>query len=295
MKKMINLKNKISSLEISYIEQGKSEYDFFKSDVEDALLNNTFNEHFIFSSIPGYSKTWTTNHVANENKVPLVKFEGSMGLFAFCADIATLMLNAPDDDSKIYCLFDDCDSLFGKGDNLNTLKGMFDTDRQVLKYGKQLGAQYHQLDDTQKEAIDHFKIDGRSGFEIPTDRLVFITLTNKAFPDADAILKASDSKQDYYKDLNAIRRRTQFTEVKFEKGVDWGYCAHILLTSNLAEQWKPDITEEEKIEILKFTSPTNNWYRMSERNLSVFDKMVKDIVRFPDNYYDRWISKYIAK
>jgi len=172
---------------------------------------------------------------------------------------------------------------------------MFDNDRQVLKYGKQLGAQYHQLDDTQKGAIDFYRTEGKSGFEIPTERLVFITLTNKTFPDADDIQKASDSKQDYYKDLNAIRRRTQFTEVKFEEGVDWGYCSHILLTSNLAEQWKPNITEEEKIEILKFTSPTNNWNNMTERNLSVFDKMVKDMVRFPNNYYDRWISKYLCK
>ena len=292
---MINLKNKISTKEISYIEEGKREYNFFKADVEDALLNNTFNEHFIFSSIPGYSKTYTTNKVAESNNISLVKFEGSMGLFAFCADIATLLLHAPEDDSKIFCLFDDCDSLFQKGDNLNTLKGMFDPDRQVLKYGKQLGAQYHQLDDTQKGAIDHFRTDGKSGFTIPTDRLVFITLTNKTFPNAQSVQEASDSKQDYYKDLNAIRRRTQFKEVTFDKGVDWGYCSHILLNSTLAEQWKPDITDDEKIEILKFTSPTNNWYNLTERNLSLFDKMVKDMVRFPENYYDRWISQYICK
>jgi len=34
---------------------------------------------------------------------------------------------------------------------------------------------------------------------------------------------------------------------------------------------------------------------MKERNLSVFDKMVKDMVRFPDFYYDRWISQYLKK
>lgn len=292
---MNNLKNKISTQEIGYISRGKDEYDFFKADVEDALLNNKFNEHFIFSSIPGYSKTYTTNQVAKENNVKLVKFEGSLGLFSFCADVATLLLHAPNDNSKIFCLFDDCDSLFSKGDNLNTLKGVFDADRQVLKYGKQLGAQYHQLDETQQGAIDHFRQDGKSGFEIPTDRLVFITLTNKTFPTADDVLNASDSKKDYYNDLAAIRRRTQFKEVVFEKGVDWGYCAHILLNGKLAEQWKPSITEDEKIEILKFTSPTNNWFKLTERNLSLFDKMVKDMVRFPDNYYDRWISQYIAK
>ena len=294
-KNKMNLKNKISVTEIGYIEQGKREYDFFCGDVENALLNNTFNEHFFFSSIPGYSKTWTLNKVAEKNGVKLVKFEGSLGLFAFCADVATLLMQAPDDDSKIFCLFDDCDSLFQKGDNLNTLKGMFDADRNVLKYGKQLGGQYHQLDDTQKAAIDGYRTEGKSGFKIPTDRLVFITLTNKWFPNADDAEKASDSKKDYYLDLAAIRRRTQFKEVNFEKGVDWGYCAHILMSSSLAEQWKPDITDEEKIEILRFTSPTNNWNKMTERNLSVFDKMVKDMVRFPDNYYDRWISQYIIK
>jgi len=292
---MINLKNKISVTEIGFIEQGKREYEFFKADIEDALLNNKFNEHFIFFSIPGYSKTFTTNHVARTNGVKLVKFEGTVGLFAFCADVATLLMLAPNDDSKIYCLFDDCDSLFAKGDNLNTLKGMFDADRNVLKYGKQLGGQYHQLDDTQKAAIDNFRTDGKSGFEIPTDRLVFITLTNKWFPTAEDVDNATDSKKDYYKDLAAIRRRTQFKEVRFEKGVDWGYCANILLNGKLAEQWKPDITDEEKIEILRFTSPTNNWYKMTERNLSVFDKMVKDMVRFPETYYDRWISQYISK
>jgi len=292
---MINLKNKVSVTEIGYIEQGKREYDFFVADIEDALLNNTFNEHFIFSSIPGYSKTFTLNNVAKKNNVKLVKFEGSLGLFAFCADVATLLMNAPDDESKIYCSFDDCDSLFSKGDNLNTLKGMFDADRNVLKYGKQLGGQYAQLDDTQKAAIDTFRTDGKSGFEIPTDRLVFITLTNKWFPNADDIISASDSKKDYYTDLAAIRRRNQFKEVTFENGVDWGYCANILMNGKLAEQWKPDITDEEKIEILRFTSPTNNWNRLKERNLSLFDKMVKDMVRFPDNYYDRWISQYMIK
>lgn len=292
---MKNLQNKISVNEIGYIEQGAREYEFFKADVEDALLNNMFDEHRIFSSKAGFSKTFTTNKVAKDNDIELIKFEGSVGLFAFCADVATVLLNAPKDNSKIHCLFDDCDSLFSKGDNLNTLKGMFDADRNVLKYGKQLGGQYHQLDDTQKAAIDSFRTEGKSGFEIPTDRFVFITLTNKWFPTSDDVDKATDSKKDYYGGLAAIRRRTQFKEVVFSEGVDWGYCANILLNSTLAEQWKPNITIDEKIEILRFTSPTNNWNKMTERNLSVFDKMVKDMVRFPNNYYDRWISQYIIK
>lgn len=289
----INLKNKISTKEMFYLDEGKKHYDFFRADVEDALIGNRFGDHYMFSSLPGYAKTHTTNEVAELNNIPLVKFEGSLGLFAFAADVASVLLAAPQDDSKIYCVFDDCDSLFDKGDNLNTVKGMFDQGRQVLKYGRQLGSQYAQLDDTQKAAIDAFRTEGRSGFEIPTDRFVFITLTNKWFPDQDAVDNATDSKKSYYSSLAAIRRRVIFKEMTLDNGINWGYCSHIFLNYPLAEKFMPEITEEQKIEILKFTSPTNNWSKLTERNLSVFEKMVKDMVRFPDNYYDRWISQYI--
>ena len=290
---MIELKNKVSTQEIFYIEEGKKEYNFFKGDVVEALSNNVFGDHFIFSSKPGYGKTHTTNETANALGINLVKFEGSLGLFSFCADVASVLLAAPDDDSKIYCLFDDCDSLFDKGDNLNTLKGIFDSSRQVLKYGRQLGAQYAMLDDMQKAAIDSFRTEGRSGFEIPTERFVFITLTNRWFPNQDDVDNATDSKKSYYNGLAAIRRRVQYKTMDLTDGINWGYCAHVFLEYPLAENIYSDITEDQKIEILKFTSPNGNWNRLVERNLSVFEKMVKDIVRFPDNYYDRWLSQYV--
>jgi len=290
---MVNLKNKISTKEQFFLEEGKKEYEFFQADVEDGLTNNVFGDHYMFSSTPGYGKTETLKRQAEKLGISMIKFEGSQGLFAFCADVATILLQAPDDDSKIYCLFDDCDSLFSKGDNLNTIKGLFDKGRNVLSYRKQLGGQYSQLDDTQQAAIDAFREEGRGGFSIPTERFVFITLTNKAFPTTDQIEQASDSRKEYYNGLNAIRRRVQYKQMDLGSGIDWGYCAHILMTSDLVERFYPEITEEEKIEILKFTSPTNNWSNMMERNLSTFEKMAKDMVRFPDNYYDRWISQYL--
>lgn len=291
----MNLKNKISTKEMFFLEEGAKEHAFFVADAEDALTNNQFGEHYIISSLPGTGKTETIKRLSEKLGIKLVKFEGSMGLFAFCADVATTLLNAPKDNSKIYCLFDDCDSLFTKGDNLNTIKGLFDSGRQVLSYRRQLGAQYHMLDEAQKAAIDSFREEGRSGFSIPVDRFVFITLTNKSFPTTDDAENASEAQQEYKRGLSAIRRRVQYKQMDLAHGVDWGYCAHILLNSDLVERFYPNITEDQKIEILKFTSPTNQWNNLVERNLSLFEKMSKDMVRFPDNYYDRWISQYIKK
>ena len=123
----MNLKNKISTEEFFYLEEGKKKHAFFEADIEDALTNNVFGDHYIISSLPGTGKTETVKRKCQALNINMIKFEGSQGLFAFCADVATVLLNAPQDDSKIYCLFDDNDSLFEKGDNLNTMKGLFDT------------------------------------------------------------------------------------------------------------------------------------------------------------------------
>lgn len=291
----MTLTNKLTTRELQYIELGQQEYDLFQADVQEALVDNRFNDHYIFQSMPGTGKTELVNRVANRNGINMLKFEGSQGLFAFCADVAYALTQAPDDGSLIYALFDDCDTLFKHGDELNTIKGLFDAGRKTLSYRKQLGGQYYMLDDVQRDALDQFREEGRSGFAIPVDRFVFIVLTNKYFPNQDEVERASESKRDYYAGLAAIRRRVQYRKLDLEKGVDWGYCANILMTSDLVEKHHPTITEEQKMQILEFTSPSRNWDKLIERNLSVFEKMAKDIVRFPDNYYDRWFSQYVVK
>ena len=286
------LKNKLTTKELDLMKYGGFEYDSFVDDVTEAMTNNQFDDNFIFYSPPGFAKTWTVNELAEKLNIPLIKFDGSFGLFSFAADLASVSLQAPDDDSKIYCLLDDCDSLFDKK-NLNYSKGIFDQKRKVLAYGMSMPPAYHMLDDIQKEAIDSFKTPGRSGFRIPTDRFVFIVLTNKPFYSVNDVENASDSKKEYYMGLNAIRRRVEYKDLVFDKGVDWGYCAHMMMTKPVCEKIYPNISLEQKLEILRFTS--RHWDIITDKNLSVIDKMTKQMIRFPENYYDRWVSKYTEK
>jgi hypothetical protein len=292
MEYLETLSNKLSTKEIDLIKYGGFEHSEFEGDIREALTNNTFNDNYIFSSLPGFGKTTSLNNIADELGIKLVKFDGSMGLFAFAADLASVLLQAPDDDSKIYCSVDDCDSLFDKK-NLNTTKGIFDKKRRVLSYGMSMPPAYHMLDDIQKEAIDAFKTPGRSGFRIPTDRFVFIVLTNKEFPTTGDLKRVSESKKEYKTDLNAIRRRTEYNELTFEGDVDWGYCSHVVMSRPVCEYIHPDVTLDQKIEMLRFTS--RHWKDITDQNLSIFDKMTKVLVRSPQNYYDIWMSKYIDK
>lgn len=289
------LKGKLSDEEIFWIEKGMKEYQFFEDDIVEFFTKNKFYEHYMFSSLPGFGKTWTVEDLAELLGINLVKFDGSLGVLSFMADVAHILNTAPKGKTKIFCKFDDNDSLFDKKEDMNVIKGMFDEKRKVLAYSKSKGPAYFSLDDLQKEALEKFMIPGKSGFSIPMDRFVFIILTNKWFPTTDDVERASVSKQDLYRGLAAIRRRVRYKDIKFSQGVDWGYCIHMLMTKPICEKSYAKISFEEKLEIIRFTSPLANWNKLEERNLSTFDKMTKDMLRFPTEYINRWRSSYLNK
>jgi len=283
----------LSSIEQDWIKYGKTKYQFLQDKVEEALLNNPFDDHYLIYSEPGYSKTYTTQKVCSDNGVEAITLNGNLGLFAFAADLAYVLYNIEDDGSKIKVVFDDCDSLFEKN-NINVLKGMFDKNRNVLGWNKALtGAVLSSLDEEQIEALLKFKIKGKSGFEIPTDRFTFITLTNKPLASSIDIDNASESKKQIRKDENAIRRRVEYEDLTMENETAWGYCAWVLLTQPLIEKYIPNATPEQKLEMLNWTSPQNKWNRITDRNLSLFEKMAKDMVKYPKNYLDKWMSSYV--
>jgi hypothetical protein len=294
MKSLELVLNKLSQKEQDWIKYGKTKYDFLQDKVKEALLNNPFDDHYLIYSEPGFSKTYTTQRVCNENGIEAVTMNGNLGLFAFAADLAYVLNNVEDDGEKIKVVFDDCDSLFEKN-NINVLKGMFDKSRNVLGWNKALtGAVLSSLDEEQIEALMKFKVKGKSGFEIPTDRFTFITLTNKPLASSIDIENATESKKQIRKDENAIRRRVEYEDLTMETQTAWGYCAHVLLTQKLIEKYIPNATFEQKLEMLNWTSPTNKWDRITDRNLSLFEKMAKDMVKYPNGkYLDKWESSYV--
>jgi len=289
-----NALKKLSTKEQDWIKYGKSKYDFLQDKVKEALLNNPFDDHYLIYSEPGFSKTYTTNQTCRANGIEPLQMNGNLGLFAFAADLAYALDNIGDGENKIKVVFDDCDSLFEK-DNINVLAGMFDKERNVLGWNKALtGAVLSSLDEEQVESLMKFKRKGRSGFEIPTNRFTFITLTNKPLASSIDIENATDSKKQTKKDENKIRRRVEYEDLTMEKETAWGYCAHVLLTQPLIEKYIPNATIEQKLEMLNWTSPNNKWDRITDRNLSLFEKMAKDVVKYPDGVYlDKWASSYV--
>ena len=66
--------------------------------------------------------------------------------------------------------------------------------------------------------------------------------------------------------------------------------ANIVLNEKICEKFKPAISIEEKIQLLEWLHA--RWDRVTERNLSLVEKLTKDMVRYPTAYKDIW-NKYL--
>jgi hypothetical protein len=276
--------------QLHFISNGQLKQKNLRNDIDEALFHNPFNENFIISSLPGLGKSHETKAaLQNVNPATTVIIEGSANLTAFTIDIATAVYLSKG--QRLLVILDDCDMLF-EDKNVNTAKKMFDQTR-ALKYNKNWRSLKGMCSDLQYEAIASFSGDDKAGFSVPTNNITFLTLTNRHLPTVNEV-EAADSgsrKETRFTDLYAIRRRSEYKEIAMGDKDLWGYAANIVLNETICEKFKPDISLSEKEQILTWCY--NNWSNVSERNLSLIEKMTKDMVRYPTDYLDIWKANYL--
>ena len=275
------------------IALGKTKHDVLKNTINEALFNNPFNSNFILSSPPGLAKSYETEQALNKlrsqgtHAEPVV-IEGTGTLPAFTIDMAPAVFLSGG--KPLTVILDDCDLLF-EDKNLNTTKKMFD-DTKALKYNKNFRALKGFCTDLQFEAIESFSRDDKAGFSVPMNNVTFLILTNRYFPTINEVeeQEGGTRKEAKYTDLHAIRRRTEGETIAMDNATLWGYVANIVINAKICEKFKPAITNQEKIQILEWLHA--RWDRVTERNLSLVEKMTKDMVRYPTSYKDIW-KRYV--
>lgn len=275
--------------QLHYINKGQIHQQTLKSQIQEALFNNQFKTNYVISSLPGLGKSYETDKALSQVTGGVIKVEGNSGISSFTIDIATAVYLSGNKPMTV--VLDDCDMLF-EDKNLNTTKKMFDQTR-ALKYNKNFRGLKGICTDLQFEALESFSSPDKAGFSVPLDQITFIILTNRHFPTVNEVEKAEpgSNKEKKYTDLYAIRRRTEYKEIEMNNNELWGYVANVVLNEKICEKFLPKITKELKEQMLTWCY--NNWEKVTERNLSLVEKMTKDIVRYPNDYLDIWSTNYL--
>lgn len=276
--------------QLHFINRGKITQDILRNTINTALYNNQFNDNVILSSPPGLGKSYEMAQALKKSPNPPLLQEGNGGMTAFIIDIATAIYLSNGRHTSI--VLDDCDMLF-EDKNLNTTKKMFD-DTRTLKYNKNFRSLKHLCTDLQFEALESFSSPDKAGLSIPLKNTTFIILTNRRLPTINQVekMEPGTSKESRFTDLHAIRRRTQGKNIEMDALTLWGYVANVVLNEKICEKVKPQISQKEKEQILTWLWPI--WDKVTERNLSLVEKMTKDMILYPSNYIDIWTTEYIG-
>lgn len=275
--------------QLHYINKGIVHQKQLRNYVNEALFNNQFSTNYIISSMPGLGKSHETM-AALENLVdkPLL-VEGSSGMTAFTIDVATAVYLSGG--KPLVVILDDCDMLF-EDKNLNTTKKMFDQTR-ALKYNKNFRSLKGLCTELAFSACESFSSEDKAGFSVPLNNVTFVILTNTHLQTINEVegAESGSNKESKLKDRYAIRRRTEYKDIKMDDNELWGYVANVVLNEKICEKFMPTISVPMKEQLLTWCY--NNWANVTERNLSLVEKMTKDVVRYPNNYLDIWSANYL--
>jgi hypothetical protein len=270
-----------------FINEGKTKQDMLRAVMDDAFFNNPFNENYIISSQPGLGKSYEMMLRKDQAEVLLIEGSSSMAFLTIQVATAVYMANG----TPLTIVLDDCDTLF-EDNNLNIAKKMFDQ-TATLQYNKMAKSLKSFCNDIQWEAIESFMSEMDAGFSVPLNNVTFIILTNRHLATANEADAADEGSKKHtrFTDQYAIRRRCSYESIEMNNEDLWGYIANVVLNEEICEKFMPDIEESNKHQILTWMFA--NWDKVTERNLSLAEKMTKDMVRFTDNYLDVWSKRYL--
>lgn len=274
------------------IKKGQIHRQTLKNEIDQALNNNQFGDNFIISSLPGLGKSYEMDLAINRMSNPPLIFKGDNGFFGYFLDITTAIYLNGGPQNKLVVVNDDCDVLF-EDKIINTTKKMFD-DTRILRYGKNYRSLRPLCSDTQWLAVQSFADDSRAGLDIDVKNVTFITLTNCHLHTVDEVEAQEDgsAKWSKYNSRYAIRRRTEYKEIEMPSLELWGYVADVVLNEQICEKHFPGIKQAHKEQILLWCY--QKWDKgITERNLSIIEKMTKKIVQYPNNYLDIWEQEYV--
>lgn len=279
-----------TSKQQAYIANGEKQAVHFKTRIEHALgiaqLEVSPKRHHYIVGGPGIGKTYTVNEVAQKNKVELIRIQGVASMNAISIQLAVAAYMAQDKQLNIW--IDDCDSVFSDQASLSVMKGIFDEDRNVLAWNKNLLAaiaQYeksdHASDRLAAEALRHYQPVNGVGLEVPTDNMRFVVTSNRTLAAPNPPPKTSRKI-----DESSIRDRVVYTEYDLDQDDTWGWMAFTTLKTKL-----PKVDKADKHLLLDWMY--SNWERLPSVSMRAITELAADMVNYPDSYPDHWHSRLV--
>jgi len=285
------METKLSSFfgvsQLEAIEKGRLNRDRLKQMVGKISLSKEGDKypHTYFFSPPGLGKTYAVRNHLQSSNTRFIQVSGNVSMFAFGIQLAVINYMNPQRET-IIVFVDDCDEIFKTETSCNTMKNVLDGNR-VFTYEKSLASQWSNLSELQQEAILYFQGEGKMGFSVPTDNMVFVFTSNFKLPIDDEVKLARDkgqSKMVLLAHKNAIRSRCRVADFDMDWKEQWGWIADVVLHTDCLD----NVLEDQFYRQMILDFMWYNWTSLKERSIRTIEKMAESMKEYPNNFKLVW-------
>jgi len=292
MAKAFNTPKRLGMSQLEALERGKINRLRLKQLVQKISLVNEGDKyrHLYFFSPPGLGKTFTVQNHLRDSGISYFKVAGNVSMFAFGIQLAVINYQNPDME-PVVIFVDDCDEILKNEQNCNTMKNVLDGSK-VFTYEKSLSSQRSNMTDVQQDAIDYYQVQGKMGFTVPTDNLIFVFTSNFKLPVDDEVQSAREkglSKSVLLAHRNAIRSRCRVADFDLTPAEQWGWIADVVWNTNCLDCYR--MNNFQKQVILDFL--WYYWDSLTERSIRLVEKMAETMVGYPNNFRTLWEIDYL--
>ena len=296
----------------AYIPVGKSKRNLTEDIIEDFF--DDFDSHVYLRGQPGVGKTHIVTTTAENKNVVLMQIDGNITKWAFTKKLSVTLKMAgwPASDTKptqkqidalprVVVFMDDCPNALD-GDFIDTMKIALDTDKKdYWPYNVSLGGQYKQAEPFERDAMDHFRIEGEPGLTLPFyNKVKFIFTMNHALVSEKDVERYKEKfkaqgKEPPIKILAtmehkaALDSRVEYHDLHMTKEEYWGWIADLLINEKILK----GATKKDCEEMLQFLY--DNWSNLRDKSVRMVKNKLwknkqKSKYRKGFDYKSRWYA-----
>lgn len=280
-----------TTLQKAYISDGEKKNKLFRELIEHGLgvrqLQASPKRHYYITGGPGIGKTFTVNQIAKENKIDLIRIQGVSSMNALCIQLATAAFLSQGE--TVRCWIDDCDSIFMDVQSLSVMKGVFDSDRNVMSWNKNMTTAIMQYENSSNandkliaQALRQYQVKGGVGIEIPVENFNFIVTSNHGLTPSNP-----PPRTKRHIDESAIRDRVNYRDLGLDKNTSWGWMAATALKAPLYK-----ISKTNRHYLLDWMY--QNWDNLPSVSLRAVEELAADIVNNPVDFPDYWNARLVG-
>ncbi len=264
------------------------------TEIESVITREGNNRHIYVYSPPGIGKTHYITELFDRTGLKYSKISGAVSFPMFGVTLATLNHQNPTERS-IYVLIDDCESILSDVNFTNSIKNVLEGKNRTFQYNKVSASWMKTLTEEQRKAVESHQRDGRVGFEVPTDRFIFIFLSNTKLPNDKEVknMKSSGRVKELAAHRASIRSRCKTIDLDMNRDTLWGWLSLIVKTQDVIGERLNEFSNRDEI-----TESIMNWLFHNRKytvefSLRTIQKMAESYAINPENYEGFWENEFL--